>query len=145
VDITIVTNMSSSGWTFIRHAKQLTPPRITKEGGIIIVASLCDNGVGPRAFCDLHASSDTPGQVLKRIKDEEVTGVCWQNQILARAQQNHTIFLLSSLDDKVVKDMHIHPISSIENGIAQALSIVGKNAEIAVIPEGPRSAIHQKS
>ena len=140
VDVTIVTNSGAPlDLDLYQACKGIdTAAGITKEGGIIIVASLCDKGVGPQAFCDLHSSSDTPGQVLKKIKDEEVVGVCWQNQILARAQQDHTVFLLSSLPDRIVRDMQIRPISSIENGIEQALSMLGKNAEIAVIPEGPR-------
>jgi nickel-dependent lactate racemase len=110
---------------------------ITRDGGIVIIASSCGTGVGPEEFRELHASVDSPKGVLQKIKREEPIGVQWQNQILARAQLRNDIYLLSNLDDNVVRDMMITPIHTMEEGLEKAFEALGDSAEIAVIPEGP--------
>jgi nickel-dependent lactate racemase len=114
-----------------------TAAQITRSGGIIIVASRCDAGKGPDSFYDLHSSAGSPSDVLERIKRGEPAGVPWQNQLLARAQLDHEVFLMSSLKPEQVHRMKMTAIPSVEEGIARALTALGKSAEIAVIPQGP--------
>jgi nickel-dependent lactate racemase len=85
----------------------------------------------------VHAAVKTPAEVLAKIKREEPIGVQWENQILARMQLKNTIYLLSGLDDKTVKDMMMTPIHSIEEGLEKAFKVLGRNASVAVIPQGP--------
>jgi nickel-dependent lactate racemase len=139
VDISIVT---CSGAPLDRDLYQTckaidTGAQITRNGGIIIVASRCDAGIGPRSFQDLHSSAGSPSEVLERIKRGEPAGVPWQNQLLARAQLDHEVFLMSSLRPEQVHHMKMTAIPSIEEGISRALTALGKSAEIAVIPQGP--------
>jgi nickel-dependent lactate racemase len=47
------------------------------------------------------------------------------------------IYMLSGLEDSVAKDMMLMPIRTIEEGLEKAFQILGNDAEIAVIPEGP--------
>jgi nickel-dependent lactate racemase len=110
---------------------------ITRDGGIIIIASSCNTGVGPEEFRKLHASVDSPKGVLQKIKREEPIGVQWQNQILARAQLRNDIYLLSNLDDDLVRDMMMIPIHTVEEGVEKAFEALGCDAEIAMMPEGP--------
>jgi nickel-dependent lactate racemase len=114
-----------------------TAAQITRNGGIIIVASRCDAGIGPGSFYDLHSSAGSPSEVLERIKWGEPAGVPWQNQLLARAQLDHEVFLMSRLRPEQVHHMKMTAIPSIEEGISRALMVLGKSAEIAVIPQGP--------
>jgi nickel-dependent lactate racemase len=139
VDITIVTNGGAPlDLDLYQTCKGIdTAAQITRPGGIIIVASLCPAGLGPQAFYSLHASAGSPREVLERIKRDEPVGVQWQNQILARCQLEHKVYLMSSLNPAEVQGMMIHPVSSIEEGIGRALSALGRDVEIAVIPEGP--------
>jgi nickel-dependent lactate racemase len=119
-----------------------TAAQITRNGGIIIVASRCDAGIGPGSFYDLHASAGSPSEVIERIKRGEPAGVPWQNQVLARAQLDHEVFLMSSLRPEQVHHMKMTAITSIEEGISKALKALGKSAEIAVIPQGPHVLPH---
>jgi lactate racemase len=114
-----------------------TAAQITKSGGIIIVAARCEAGIGPRSFYDFHASAAKAAEVLERIKQGEHAGVPWQNLFLGRAQLNHEIFLVSGLEQEQVSHMKITAIPSVEEGIAKALTALGKGAEITVIPQGP--------
>ena len=105
VDISITSNSGAPlDLDFYQTCKGIdTAAQITRDGGVIIVASCCNAGVGPNAFQMLHESSSCPEDVLKTIRVSEPQSIWWQNQILARAQLNHTIYLVSSLDDRAVK------------------------------------------
>jgi len=139
VDIAITTNSGAPlDMDFYQSCKGIdVGAQITRAGGIIIVASSCCAGVGPEEFRTLHASVRSPKEVLQKIKLEEPIGVQWENQILARIQLKHDIYLLSGMADSVAKDMMITPIRSIEEGLEKAFKVLGDDAEIAVIPEGP--------
>jgi nickel-dependent lactate racemase len=139
VDIAIVTNGGAPlDLDFYQTCKGIyTASLVTRPGGVIIVASSCSNGFGPEAFKNLHSSNNSPREVLEKIRDGHHFGVDWQNQILAHAQLEHVVYLLSNLADEEVKQMMVTPIHTIEQGLDEAFGILGKQAEIAVIPEGP--------
>jgi len=138
-DITITTNSGAPlDLDLYQTCKGIdTASQVTRDGGIIIVASSCSAGIGPEAFLELHRSVDSPKEVIRKIKREEPIGVQWENQILARTQLKHDIYLVSSLDDSIVNDMMMTPVSTIEEGLEKAFSVLGKTAEVIVIPEGP--------
>ncbi|MBI4295602.1 MAG: nickel-dependent lactate racemase [Chloroflexi bacterium] len=138
-DIAITTNSGAPlDLDFYQTCKGIdTAAQITRDGGIIIVASECNTGVGPQTFWELHKSASSPNEILERIKREEPIGVQWQNQILARIQLKNAVYLVSCLKDNLVKDMMITPIHTIEEGLEKAFEALGNDAKIAIIPEGP--------
>jgi nickel-dependent lactate racemase len=93
--------------------------------------------VGPKDFLKVHAAVRTPAEVLAKIKREEPIGVQWENQVLAKMQLKNEIYLLSDMDSKIVKEMMMTPIRSIEDGLEKAFSVLGRDARVAVIPQGP--------
>lgn len=138
-DITITTNSGAPlDLDLYQTCKGIdTAAQITRDGGVIIIAASCNAGIGPDAFLELHRSVDSPKEVIRKIKREEPIGVQWENQILARTQLKHDIYLVSSLDDSIVREMMITPVSTVEEGLEKAFSVLGDDAEIIVIPEGP--------
>jgi len=138
-DITITTNSGAPlDMDLYQTCKGIdTAAQVTRNGGVIIIASMCSAGIGPDEFLELHRSVDSPKEVIRKVKREEPIGVQWENQILARTQLKHDIYLVSSLDDNIVRDMMITPISTVEEGLEKAFSVLGDDAEIIVIPEGP--------
>ncbi len=139
VDITITSNNGAPlDLDLYQTTKGInTASKITRDGGIVIIASSCSTGKGPEDFIDLHASVNSPKEVLQKIRREEPIGLQWQNQILARDQLKHDIYLVSNLEDNIVKSMMMTPIRTIEEGLEKAIKVLGTDAEIAVIPEGP--------
>ncbi|MFC1859965.1 nickel-dependent lactate racemase [Chloroflexota bacterium] len=139
VDIAITTNSGAPlDLDFYQTCKGIdTASQITRDGGIIIIASSCCTGVGPEEFRTLHASVSSPKEILRKIRREEPMGVQWQNQVLARIQLKNDIYLVSGLDERIVRDMMITPIRTIEEGLQKAFKVLGDDAEIAIIPEGP--------
>jgi lactate racemase len=138
-DITILSNSGAPlDLDFYQTCKAIdTASFITRDGGIILAVSSCYNGMGPEAFTSLHASSCSPQEVLDKICNCNYAGVSWQNQILARAQLTHRVFLLSELADDQVRSIKVTPVHSVEEGLAMGLAALGKDAEVAIIPEGP--------
>lgn len=139
VDIAIVSNGGApADLDFYQTCKGIdTAYQITREGGIIIIASACSRGAGSAEFLARHASARSPRELLEKVRKAGHTGGGWQNLILVRAQLNHTIYLLSSMKDDIAGQMMVKPIATIEEGLDRAFKVLGKDAEIAVIPEGP--------
>ncbi len=110
---------------------------VTRDGGVVIIASSCAAGAGPQSFVDLHRSCGGSIEVLQRIQREEPVGVQWQNQILSRIQMRNHVMVKSQLDEALVRSMRLEPVHSLELALAEALRRLGASAEIAVIPDGP--------
>jgi len=139
VDITISTNSGAPlDLDLYQTVKGMdSASMITRQGGAVIIASSCSEGVGPQEFLDLHASVSSPMEVLHKIEREEPIGVQWQNQILARTQLKNDIYLLCGLEDGLVEQLMVTPVHSIEEGLERAFEKLGRDATVAVIPEGP--------
>lgn len=138
-DVTITTN---SGYPLDLDLYQTvkgidTASTITRKGGYIITASECSNGIGPERFRKTHSEARTPDEVLNTIREEGPFEAQWQNQILARSQKNHKIYLVSSLPSRAVEEFMIEPANSVESAVEEALKKTGRMAKIAVLPEGP--------
>ncbi len=114
-----------------------TAAQTTREGGIIIIASACNEGIGPEAFLNLHASVSTPEEVIGEVRRLAPVGVQWQNQILARTQLKNDIYLVSELEESLVRKMKMEPVPTVEEGLERAFNKLGDKASIVVIPEGP--------
>jgi lactate racemase len=138
-DITILSNSGAPlDLDFYQTCKAIdTAAAITRDGGIIIAVSSCYDGLGPESFTALHTTSCSPEEVLEKICYGKAVGVSWQNQILARAQLTHQVYLLSKLEDDEVRQMKVTPIHSVEEGLTTALEAMGNDADVVIIPEGP--------
>jgi nickel-dependent lactate racemase len=138
-DITLTTNSGAPlDLDFYQTVKGIDmAARITRPGGTIIAAAACRKGLGPEAFRSLHAKAGLPGEVLEAIIRSEPAGHCWQNQILARAQMEHDVFLVSELDDAAVTSMMVTPAASVKAALEKAFLALGEEARLYVIPEGP--------
>jgi nickel-dependent lactate racemase len=139
VDITITTNSGAPlDLDLYQTCKGIdNAAQITRDGGVIIIASSCNEGIGPREFLELHSSVNSPKEVIREVRRLEPFGVQWQNQILARTQLKNDIYLVSDLEDSLVQKMMMVPVATIEKGLEKAFEVMGKDASIAVIPEGP--------
>ncbi len=138
-DITITTNSGTPlDLDLYQSCKGMyTASKVTRDGGIVIIASACNTGIGPESFRELHASVRRPIEVLQKIRKDEPIGVQWQNQVLAELQLRNDIYMVSELEDQVLHDFMIVPINTVEDGLERAFSILGNDAEITAIPEGP--------
>lgn len=125
--------------TFYQAVKGLTAAMpIVKEGGTILIAARCDEGVGSPDFTELLLETESPEQFLRRLEDPDFFVVDqWQLQELCKAMTKARVGLfsegVSSFGDRLMVDQ----IDSIEAGLAAAVERCGGQATVAVVPRGP--------
>ena len=114
--------------------------RIVKEGGNIIVAAECSDGVPLHGnFRELLRSRKSPAELLEMIRSSrETIQDQWQVQILAKILQKAQVYLYSNLPDEEVISAHLSPVKDIARLVAQ-LNEGRKGFRTAVLPEGPQT------
>ncbi len=141
VDIVITT---SAGYpldaTFYQAIKGLTAALpIVKEGGTIILAAECQEGLGSPEFSQLvRETTDIDSFVQNIFRDDYFVIDQWQFEELAKVLRKANVYLFSQGISKADKDrMLTTAIGSVEQGIKIALERYGETASIAAIPKGP--------
>jgi nickel-dependent lactate racemase len=144
-DIVITTN---SGYPLDRDLYQAvkamsTAELVTNEGGVVIVASECRDGVGHPEFRKLVQEHAMPAEILETINTPEFSMVDqWEAQILARVLTRCNVIMVSDgLDAPTVSSMHMRHASSIAKALEQAINMIGRDPEITVIPYGPSTIV----
>jgi len=101
------------------QASKLVPPAgktLSGESGVVIVCAECDEGYG--------ASLNVINEMIYRIG------------LIHYLPEKHWIFLVSSMQEKEVKETFCRYAPSLEEALHQACEIVGKNAPVSIIPRG---------
>ncbi|MCK4981340.1 MAG: nickel-dependent lactate racemase [Victivallaceae bacterium] len=111
-----------------------------KDGGVIIMVSACNDGHGGQSFFDNMAQAGCPAQILAetaQVPRHKTVPDQWEFQILARILKRCKVILVTDMcDPEMIKAMHMEHAFSINEAIETAFKIKGKNAKIAVIPDG---------
>lgn len=113
--------------------------QIVTEGGLIITAAQCGDGFPEhgsfKRFLFEHQSAqhmlDTINAAPEPIEDQ------WQVQLLALIMVRARIGVHSQIAAEEVRRAHLEPIRDIAASIAAELGRIGRDAPIAVMPEGP--------
>ncbi len=118
----------------------VTPLGILAEGGTLIIASECGEGIGSPEFRESQRRlvSAGPDGFLASIIDKPLADVDeWQTEMQLKPMRAGTVQLYSTgLSDADHADTGVERIDSITEAIAAAIARHGDPA-IAVIPEGP--------
>ena len=140
-DIVVTTN---SGYpldqTLYQTVKGMSAAaQIVKQGGAIISASECSDGVPDHGnYAKILKMRDTAGELLEMICDPEF---ClfdqWQVQVQAMVQLKADCYLFSTLDPQIVKNAKFTPIDSVEATLQQLCQKIGPQVRVAVLPLGP--------
>ena len=115
--------------------------QIVQEGGYIATASRCDDGFPEHGnFKKLLFDHPSPRAVLDTI---EAPGFSlydqWEAQLLALIRLKARVGLRSELADDDVRRAHLEPIADVGAAVARELSHLGRDAPVAVLPEGPQT------
>lgn len=110
-----------------------------KEGGVIIMLALSNDGIGGDHFyhqlADERDINKTMDLFLSRGRNETVPDQ-WQTQIFIRVLQKAKVIFVSQMDAQSVEAMHMIPASSLEEAMEQAKKLTGENPTITAIPDG---------
>lgn len=116
--------------------------RIVKQGGMIIVAAECRDGLpGHGLFGKLLRESENPEDLLEKISSPGFSKQDqWQAQILAQIQLKADIYLYSEyLSEEQLKAARIKRCNDIYNLIESAYQKKGPDISVCILPEGPQT------
>jgi len=118
-----------------------TPEAVIRQGGEIIMAAECSEGVGHETFQEMILDAGSPENFLRQVSTPGFFVVDqWQVQVLARVLLKARISVFSeNLDDDLLRRLWMNPVSSVEEGIEKALERLGPKSKILVLPSGPET------
>ena len=126
--------------TYYQAVKGLTAIMpIVKQGGTILLAARCAEGIGSPEFEGLLLSTSNKEAFRRKLSDPDFFVVDqWQLQELCKVLDKAEIMLYS----EGVSETHrgkllVDQIDSMEAGLERALGRHGSGARIAVVPKGP--------
>lgn len=142
-DIAIVTN---GGYpldqNFYQCVKgQTAAEAATKEGGIIIDVSSCEDGHGGQSFYDaLREHSANPKAFMEeilKVPQDQTKPDQWEYQIQTRILIHHKIiYVTCDQSREMAHEMGFHTAATADEALAMALKEKGENAHITIIPDG---------
>jgi nickel-dependent lactate racemase len=119
--------------------------RVVKEGGAIIVAADCWDGIPDHGeYQGLLFDADSPAGLLEKTRTSPVTiPDAWQAQIHALIRTRAEVYLHShNLSDEQIERAMLKPCRDIAQTVDQLLEVYGSGAAIGVLPAGPQTIPH---
>ncbi len=115
--------------------------RVVKEGGSIIMAAECWDGIpGGSDYEAILKSVERVESLLGYIREHEADlQDTWQIYFQAMIQMKADVYLYSKLDPETVKSAHLEPIGELNNLISELVKKYGPETRICVLPEGPHT------
>lgn len=126
--------------TWYQSIKGLTAALpIVKEGGTIIIAAECREGIGGKEFTRLvYESSDLEKFMQDIFRDNYFIIDQWQLQEFTKVvMRAHVILVSDGLTGAQKEEMHICWAPSVEDALRVAYERHGSDATVAIIPRGP--------
>ncbi len=113
--------------------------RIVRRGGLIITAARCNDGFPAHGnFRQMIEASSSPQDLMDRIMAPGFSMLDqWQCQHLAMVLLKARVALYSELPDESVRRAYLTPIRDVRAAIDEELQRIGRDAPIAILPEGP--------
>jgi nickel-dependent lactate racemase len=111
--------------------------RIVRDGGIIVMAAACMDGVpDDGAFARMLAAATSSEDLVHSDDGPELDR--WQAQVMGRVLQRAQVWLYSEgLSDEVTQNALLRPVADLSSVVGGALDALGGGGRVAVLPEGP--------
>lgn len=113
--------------------------QIVEGGGLILAASKCNDGFPDHGnFRKLLFGHDSPEALLETILAPGFSMYDqWEAQLLAMIRLKARVGLYSDITPEEVRRAHLEPVEDISARLGEELRRVGRDAPVAVLPEGP--------
>jgi nickel-dependent lactate racemase len=112
---------------------------IVKEGGTILIAARCAEGIGSPDFARILLENEDLEQFVARTYDDTFfIPDQWEAHELWKAARKAEILVYTEgIDAETLARCFVTPVSSVAEGLARAFDRHGPAARVAVIPQGP--------
>uniref|UniRef100_N2A7W3 Uncharacterized protein n=1 Tax=Eubacterium plexicaudatum ASF492 TaxID=1235802 RepID=N2A7W3_9FIRM len=111
-----------------------------KDGGIIIMVSNCGDGHGGEGFYRALKDCESPQSLMEeilKIPQDATKPDQWEYQIQCRILMHHrVIYVMNEKYRGMAREMGFQTASDVNEALELALQEKGRNAHIAVIPDG---------
>lgn len=111
-----------------------------KEDGIIIMVSNCGDGHGGEGFYQALRNCESPQKLMEeilKVPQNETKPDQWEYQIQSRILMRHkVIYVMCEQYRDMAKEMGFEVAADVNEALEMALKEKGKDAHIAVIPDG---------
>jgi len=114
---------------------------VVRDGGAIILVAECTEGVGSEPLYTWLRDAAAPKDVLRRIKEEgfKIHGEHIAAYLCEHVFPRFKVFLVSSLPSKIVEEMMMTPVGTVEEAVELAIEYLGKrNPSVTVNPYGAK-------
>lgn len=114
-----------------------------RDGGIIILVGSCKEGLGERVFEEWLTSAEKSRDLIDRIQREFRLGG-HKAAAIAMVLEHAEIYLVSDLEPDFVKTLFMSPFASVQAAYDAAVSSLGAEASVLVMPYGGSTLPHTK-
>src|SRR5699024_471716 len=113
--------------------------KVVKEGGSIIIASECSDGLPDHGnYSKIFSMAETPQELLDIIRNPDFEMFDqWQVQKQAVIQTWADVYVYSTLTDQQVLNAMLKPTHNIKETLTSLTEKYGKDMTVAVLPLGP--------
>jgi nickel-dependent lactate racemase len=106
-----------------------------RNGGIIILVASCKEGLGEKTFEEWITNAEKPADLIERIKADFRLGG-HKAAAIAMVLQNAKVFLVSELEDSLVKNIFFEPFKDVQSALDRAYEELGGGARVFLVPHG---------
>ncbi len=103
-----------------------------REGGIIILAASAKEKFGEKTFEDWMLNK-APQEMIKEIKENFKLGG-HKAAAIAMILQKAKIFMVSDLEDELVRKINFEPFATVQDAVDAALKELGEDSQIMMLP-----------
>lgn len=108
--------------------------RAVREGGVIILIGSCREGLGGEVFRDWMTGADSPEEILSRYAREGFRLGAHKAAAIAAVLRKAQVFLVSELEEELVRSVHLVPQPSAQAALNAAFSRLGPRARVLAMP-----------
>jgi len=113
--------------------------QIVRDGGYILTAARCNDGFPAHGnFRKLLVEHPTPQAILDTVLAPGFSMFDqWEAQVLAMILVRARAGLYSEMPADELRHAHVEPVADVSARLAQELRQIGREAPVAILPEGP--------
>ncbi len=112
----------------------------SKDGSIIIMVSNCGDGHGGEGFYQALKNCESPKALMEeilKVPQDQTKPDQWEYQIQSRILIHHkVIYVMCEKNRAMAEEMGFETAADVNEALERALQEKGKDAHIAVIPDG---------